>query len=63
MAELKLLLILQELAEAAAALHAEVEMSESVGICLPGRAASLHLGQMLGRLQAEGLVTLDDGEV
>lgn len=35
------------LEEALADLHAEVEMAESVGICLPSRVPSLRAGQLL----------------
>lgn len=47
-----------ELREALADLHAEVEMAESVGICLPDRVPSLRAGQLLasaGEPAAEAL--------
>jgi hypothetical protein len=43
----------EALAEALEALHAEVEMAESVGICLPDRVPSLNAGQVLARYRGE----------
>lgn len=42
------------LKDAAEALHDDVEMAESIGICLPNRVASLRLGEVLGTLRAAG---------
>ena len=42
-----------EYREALAALHAEVEMAESVGICLPDRVPSLRAGQLLAASPSE----------
>ena len=43
----------EALAEALEALHAEVEMAESVGVCLPDRVPSLNAGQALARYRGE----------
>ena len=40
---------LVEAVEALETLHAEVEMAESVGICLPNRTPSLRAGSALAR--------------